>query len=516
MSHRRRGTPRPWSFLSVLTVLALALSACGGGAPAGGDNAPAAAADTPAPSGGMGAVGPTATIPRIEGATAVLSRATGVPRIECQPDQREIVWMVRNSPVENRWENSVVRPDFQKAQPEICLNIQSINQPDIAVKRQAIIQAGQPLHVWSPNWGGNGFASDRVEGLLEDLTPLIQADNFDTSVFNAEILKIYQAEGKTYGLPFLTTGSYIYYNQKLLEDAGVETPPTNWDDKTWTWDKVIELSKKLTKNVGDRSNAQYGLGTAVLNLEGPPSMWGNEVWTDEAYETGLSGPIKVTDEKSVASFQALHDAIHVHKVTPDPATTAALDNLGGAFATGRMAMAMSGGWGHWTWAELINDPNGFCWGVAPMPFGSPDAKNRTVIYTDPWSITSDLEDAEKQDAWTFVKFLVSEDQARKYMQSAGVPPTQTKLLGEYYKQFAKCMPEAKMKEVFEGAFTHGRESSNHLLVKWDELDRVWQNNLSSFWNNRNAKALPMLQKIETGTNQALEKIRNETQADQGE
>ena len=38
-------------------------------------------------------------------------------------------------------------------------------------------------------------------------------------------------------------------------------------------------------------------------------------------------------------------------------------------------MNLSGGWGHWSFKSLINDPNGFCWGAAPMPWGSPDAKH---------------------------------------------------------------------------------------------------------------------------------------------
>jgi multiple sugar transport system substrate-binding protein len=201
--------------------------------------------------------------------------------------------------------------------------------------------------------------------------------------------------------------------------------------------------------------------------------------------------------------------VYKDKVAPNPSVTSALDQLGGAFASGRVAMAMSGGWGHWSWKELINDPNGFCWGVAPMPWGTPDAKIRTVIYTDPWAITSGLDDQEKKDAWTFVKFLVSEEQARAYTETTGTPPTQTKLLGEYYKQFSKCMPEAKMKEVFEGAFTHGRESSNHLLAQWDNLNQVWVNNLDPFFSNKNAKTKETLQKIENGTNKELETINAE-------
>jgi len=517
--YRKQGsTWRLWFAVFSIFMLTF-VAACGGGdnggpAPAGntevaeGDNDQVAAPD--ATTAGEGAAEPTATVPKIEATPKIQVKPTGVAGVKCEEGQRELVWMVRNSPVENDWETRIVRPAFQKAQPDICLQILSINQDDIAVKRQAMISSGQPLHVWSPNWGGNGFASDRAQGLLEDLTPLIEQDKFDTSVFIPSVLKIYEVEGKIYGLPFLTTGSYVYYNQGLLKEAGLEAPPTNWDDKSWTWDKMISMAKKLTKNTNNINKAQFGLQTAWINLEGPPMLWGHFIYQPEnAYETGYAESVDVTNDKSVQAFQALHDAVYKDKVAPNPSVTAALDQLGGAFASGRVAMAMSGGWGHWSWKGLIDDPNGFCWGVAPMPWGTPDAKTRTVIFTDPWGITSELDDEEKQDAWTFVKFLVSEEQARAYTETTGTPPTQTKLLAEYYKQFEKCMPEAKMKEVFEGAFTHGRESSNHLLVKWDELNQVWGNNLDPYFSKKDAKTSEVLQKVEKGTNNALKTINAE-------
>jgi multiple sugar transport system substrate-binding protein len=94
--------------------------------------------------------------------------------------------------------------------PDIKINLLIIDQGDIAVKREAMIAAGEPLHVWSTNWGGDGYASDRNRGLITDLTPLIEKDNMDLSPFIPEVLEIYQADGKTWGLPFLTTGSYVF------------------------------------------------------------------------------------------------------------------------------------------------------------------------------------------------------------------------------------------------------------------------------------------------------------------
>ena len=150
------------------------------------------------------------------------AEATATPAPAEQPAaKREVVWMVRTGPVENKWEQEVVVPAWEKENPDIKINLLIIDQGDIAVKREAMIAAGEPLDVWSTNWGGDGFASDRARGLLTDLTPLIQRDKLDMSVFIPEVLAIYASEGKQWGLPFLTTGSYVFYNMKLFDEAKI-------------------------------------------------------------------------------------------------------------------------------------------------------------------------------------------------------------------------------------------------------------------------------------------------------
>ena len=72
------------------------------------------------------------------------------------------------------------------------------------------------------------------------------------------------------------------------------------------------------------------------------------------------------------------------------------------------------------------------------------------------------------------------------------------------------MPDDKMKQVFEGAFTHGRESSNHLIVKWDELNQIWNNALDPFWSDPEGKAADVLPQIEQQTNEALQRIKQES------
>jgi multiple sugar transport system substrate-binding protein len=112
-------------------------------------------------------------------------------------------------------------------------------------------------------------------------------------------------------------------------------------------------------------------------------------------------------------------------------------------------------------------------------------------------------------AWDFVKFLTSAEQQAAYTEATGTPPVRSSLLADYYKQYEKCMPPDKMKQVFEGAFTHGRESSNHLLVRWDELNTTWNNILQPFWDDPEGKAETVLPEVEAAVNEALTRINAE-------
>jgi multiple sugar transport system substrate-binding protein len=501
--------------LALFATVMLVLSACGGAtapaeAPAAAPTAAAGAPAAEAPTAAAAAEAPTAAA---AAEAPAAPEPTQIMQFDEEPaaGQKTLTWMVRSGPDENRWEKEVVLPAWKAAHPDIFLKVLNIVQADIAVKREAIIGAKEPLDVWSTNWGGDGFASDRTRGLIQDLTPLIDRDKYDTSDYIPEIFSIYASEGKQWGIPFLTTGTYIYYNMKLFDDAKIPYPPTSWEDKTWTWDKFRETAKALTKNYEDPNTGIYGAGVGGIwpKFDAVPLIFGKDPWTKEALETGFSGDINITDEATINAYQKFHDLTYVDKVAPDAATGQALDQLGGEFQSGRVAMELNGGWGHWSYKSLINDPNGFCWGAAPLPWGSPDANIRATIFTDPWVITSGLSQEQTDMAWEFIKFLSSPESAKAYTDATGTPPTRKSLLDGYYKQYEKCMAPDKVKEVFTGAFTHGRESSNHLLVKYDELASTWDNALGPFWSDPEGKAADVLPQIQTDVNAVLKRITEE-------
>lgn len=442
-------------------------------------------------------------------ADQVKPKPTGVPSISCKSGSKKIVWMVRNDPVENDWEANVARPAFMQQNPDLCLEIVSVKSEDVAVKRPAMIAAGDKLHVWSSAWGGAGPASDLAQGFLQDLTPWIERDHFDTSIFQPESLKFYNVGGRQYGLPINSLGTYVFYNKKLFDEAKIPYPPTDWDDPTWTWDAFIDLAKQLTKNYDNPDKAQYGAVANMVNGDAgvPPLMWGHDIWPEGAYDSGFADGVTFTDERSISSFQAFHDVIHKHKVAPNQAVVQALQQLGGTFPSGRVAMEIQGGWYFWTLKDLINDPNGFCWGAAPLPHGAPDAKIRAQTFTDPWNMTSDMSQDDQELAWTLIKFLVDPANAKKYMETTGTPPAQTQLMSEYFSIYSKCQAPDTVKAVFQGAFTHGIPGSGFKMVGFDQLLQIWANVTDSYFADPGANTKSMAKDLEDQTTAKLKQIK---------
>ncbi len=74
---------------------------------------------------------------------------------------------------------------------------------------------------------------------LLDLDELIKKDKVDLNEFYEETVKEMSYDGKQYGIPLLVDNRSLFYNKKLLKEAGV-TPPK-------TWAELLNVAEKTTK-----------------------------------------------------------------------------------------------------------------------------------------------------------------------------------------------------------------------------------------------------------------------------
>jgi raffinose/stachyose/melibiose transport system substrate-binding protein len=98
------------------------------------------------------------------------------------------------------------------------------------------MQSGSPPDIFQ-SWGGGVLKQYADAGLVQDLTPSLQDNNWGAS-FQPGPLSLYTFDGKTYGVPWVAGMVGFWYNKALFEKAGIAKPPA-------TWTELLDAVKKL-------------------------------------------------------------------------------------------------------------------------------------------------------------------------------------------------------------------------------------------------------------------------------
>jgi multiple sugar transport system substrate-binding protein len=385
----------------------------------------------------------------------------------------EIVWLVRTDPNMIDWEKKIIA-DFEKANPKIKVKLEQIPQNEIDQRLSTMISSGKVPDVWSSNWANSGFATYYKMGALLDMTPYIEKDQAQMSTINQDIMNIYKIDGKIYGVPMLSIGSFLFYNKDLLDAAGLPYPPTDWDDQSWDYDKMLEYAQKLSKDIGDPEKQVFG----ILNNDSPnKKAWafGGDFFKEDAYTTTVMGEPTIMRQENLDAMQFNVDLIHKYKVSPNQATLDAVSTLGDPFLTGKIAMVINGGWGFWAYK-----PAEFRWGVAPIPYHE---GRQISLYVDPWNISA--KSKHPDESWEFVKFLIDpKNGGKSFMEATSATPADTTLADLWYQQMSEItgMSVDEIKQVNEGAIKYGRESDNHLIDKFSVINDTINQSATSIWN----------------------------------
>ncbi len=376
-----------------------------------------------------------------------------------------VVWLSRTQAQENQWEQGQVVPAFGSRYPKVKVDLLIVPSAEFDPKLTSMAAADQPPDLFS-QWGNGGFGDYIIRGLPLDLTSRIARDKVDPNSFLPGVFDLYKRDGKYYSTPQVTNyGTSLIYNKDLFQQAGLPFPGTDWDDKSWTWDKFVDAAKKLTKNAGGGASAQYGFDLGTLKSSWPASyLWGGDPFLPEHYKTGLAKRTQFESPAVAAAIQAQADLINKLHVAPTADDTKALTPpSGGVFATGKIAMttALIPG----TYKNLVDAT--FKWGVAPLPR---QKDNKPTVFNGTWFIAKGSKNPDA--TWELIKYLVSEDNARDMAQTTGFLVPLKGYAAEWLKLLngPTGMSADDLRKVTEGGLKIGVENVNHLFVDWPQLN----------------------------------------------
>ncbi len=143
-------------------------------------------------------------------------------------------------------------------------------------------------------------------GVLAEITPLAEKNNFDLSKYPEGALDGFRFGGKLYGVPRDNDTKVLFYNKKLFDEAKIEYPKEDW-----TTEQLVDIAKKLTKTTAD--------GTKQYGLLFDPTNWYLWVFMNEGkIFDNDENPTKVImdDQNTVDAIQFVGDLINKYKVTP--------------------------------------------------------------------------------------------------------------------------------------------------------------------------------------------------------
>jgi len=298
---------------------------------------------------------------------------------------------------------------FEKENPDVKINrVFAPGGDDYISKLDLMIAGGDPPALYAP-FSSRGYRYYAARGLSQELDDFVARDNFDLSDFHPNGLKGCHWQGKLMALPLDLWPHVLFYNKNMFKDAGVDTPPTDVNDKSWNYDRYLETAKALTKKSGDNVT-QFG---STVPFSGWADGWlfGGDWWPQDTYETGIIAEFTGDkDQKTIASEQWVQDLIFKHNVSPTPAQSQQLQ-VGVStpfFMTGKVAMEFNN-IGQLSQYATIKD---FDWGVAHTPWPNDGSPRHIHVWIDFWSMIKGVKNLE--GAWKFMKFMSSPESHKIY------------------------------------------------------------------------------------------------------
>ncbi|WP_085507107.1 ABC transporter substrate-binding protein [Thalassobacillus devorans] len=270
-------------------------------------------------------------------------------------------------------------------------------------------------------------------GVIQPIDDYVDQETVDQYVDSIIQQGTYQDQ--LYSLGAMEASVMLYYNKDILEEEGIE--PAHSLDEAWSWDELLENSKKLTTEdrYGLNLFMNYGVGE-WLTFMGAPLVWSN------------GGDLISEDGKEVDGYlnspETLEALNYVKELFAEGVVTESPGEM--QFEEGKAALALGG-----PWIAVSAEEAGINWGMMPYPYKDEKVSpSGSMAY----AITTNTENPE--EATELMKWMTNEEATIKISEATGMPPAQESAF-ESMDKFNE-LPWSVMKEqVIETA--HARPST---------------------------------------------------------
>ena len=277
--------------------------------------------------------------------------------------------------------------EFNESQDQIHVTAQYLPRAELMKQYTIGVVSGElPDCGMVDNPDHNSYAS---MGVFEDITELY--DSWEDGEFMEGSLNSFYYEGRLYGLPWGNNCLGLFYNKKMLEEAGVEVPQT--------WSELETACKKLTTD-SCRGLAISAIGTEEGTFQYMPWLLSSGGSVDDLTSKGA--------KESMIFLQGMIEKGYISRECVNWTQADAEKQ----FASGQAAMMING---PWQFSGLANDAPGLEYGVAKTPRAD-DGEFASVLGGENVAICTG---ANVEASWKFLTWITSKEKSQEICKSIG-------------------------------------------------------------------------------------------------
>ncbi|MBW3087277.1 extracellular solute-binding protein [Bifidobacterium sp. 82T24] len=318
--------------------------------------------------------------------------------------------------------------------------------------RTAIGSGNAPTMIMS--WGGASLKDYADQGSIVDLTGDLK-DTVDKTVLDSVAEGGY-VDGKLYGTSFNgVQPALLFFNKKVLKEAGVSKEPQTWDELLTAVNKVKATGKTPITLAGGSKWPYLMWAAYLVDRIGGPEVFqkiengDKDAWSDPAV---LEAMTKIQDLVKAGAFDNTYQSL-----TADDRKDVAL------LVNDTSAMEMQGSWAYPDFVALNKDfaDNNLSFAAFPtVAGGKGDAKDLTGNLSNYFSISSKASETQQKNAIDFLKNnTYSDTMVSSMLETGSVPPV---------KNAADKVKKADTKSGFYSYIYEAASEAPSYQLSWDQ------------------------------------------------
>lgn len=320
--------------------------------------------------------------------------------------------------------------DFEKANPGVTIDVQSIQNEDLDGKLQTALNSGDGPDIFLQRGGGKMaamVAAGQVMDITSGITDSVKSEIPEGS-FKAETL-----DGKVYAMPIAVLPGGFFYSQDLFDAAGITEAPATIDDLTADVDKLkasgVSAIALGAKDAWPAAHWYYFFALRECSSDTLASAAANKDFSDDCWIRAGE------DLQSFASNDPFNEGF---------LTTSAQQGAGssaGLIANHQAAMELMGAWDPGVIASLTPDEKplaDLAWFPFPEVPGGAGAPGSMLGGVDGYSCSA----SAPPQCVDFLNYLGSSDVQKEYYAAFSAPPVNTVAQADVTEPYLKQILEA--------------------------------------------------------------------------